>query len=140
MLQRIDLVFSYWIFVWYILYVNKLTIYNPKFVLGLGIIENIIVFISMIYFSSKISTIIWFLFINTFIKFIPFYTLIHEYIKIQDIIASIALFLVYCVWIYMNGESVIEYQNKIFDSLIHNKNATPFMYLISKLHNFLNKS
>jgi len=139
MLLRIDLVFSYWIFFWYIFYLYKFTIYSPKFILGLGILENIIIFGLMVYFGSKMNTLIWFLFINLFIKVIPFYTLRNETIKWQDINATIILFLVYCVWVYINGESVIEYQNKIFDSLIHNINATPFMYLISKIQNLISK-
>jgi hypothetical protein len=139
MLLRIDLVFSYWIFLWYIFYLYKFTTYSPKFILGLGILENIITFGLMVYFGSKMNTLIWFLFINLFIKVIPFYTLRNETIKWQDINATIILFLVYCVWVYINGESVIEYQNRIIDSLIHNKNATPFMYLISQFKNFISK-
>jgi len=139
MLLRVDLVFSYWIFFWYIIYIYKLTIYSPKFILGLGIFENIITFGLMVYFGSKISTLIWFLFINLFIKVIPFYTLKNESIKWQDIKVTFILFLVYCVWVYINGESVIEYQNRIFESLIHNKNATPFMYVISQFQKIISK-
>lgn len=136
MLLRIDLVFSYWIFVWYLVYIYKLTIYSPKFILGLGIIENIITFMFMIYFGSTYLTLIYFLLINTFIKLIPFYTLRNESIKIRDIIATFILFFIYSIWVYMNGESVVEYQNKIIDSLIHNKNATPLMYVINQFQKY----
>jgi hypothetical protein len=139
MLLRIDLVFSYWIFMWYIIYLNKLTKYSPKFILGLGIIENIITFIFMIYFGATVGTLISFTLINIVIKIIPFYTLLNQTIQIQDINATILLFFIYCIWVYINGESVIEYQNKILDSLINNKNATPFMYMISKIKSYINK-
>lgn len=43
--MRLDYVFSYWIFAWYLLYIAKITKYNPKFVLILGIIENSFTFI-----------------------------------------------------------------------------------------------
>jgi len=38
---RIDLVFSYWVYFWYILYAFKITNYSPKFPLILGLIDNI---------------------------------------------------------------------------------------------------
>ena len=131
MLLRIDLVFSYWIFFWYLFYIYKITNYSPKFILGLGIIENIITYCLMVYFGSKITTLI------SFIKIIPFYTLRKETIKWQDVKATFLLFFVYCIWVYMNGESVIEYQNRIIDSLLHNKNATPFMYVISEFQKLI---
>ena len=40
-MNRIDFVFSYWIFLWYILYEFKITQYNPKWALTFGLIENI---------------------------------------------------------------------------------------------------
>lgn len=132
MLLRIDLVFSYWIFFWYIVYSYKITNYSPKFILGLGIIENIATFIFMVYFGASYLTLFHFLLINTFIKLLPFYTLRNESIHFRDIIATILLFFVYSIWVYINGESVVEYQNKIIDSLIHNKNATPLMYVITQ--------
>jgi hypothetical protein len=38
--MRFDLVFSYWIFAWYLLYMAKIIKYSPKLVIVLGIIEN----------------------------------------------------------------------------------------------------
>jgi hypothetical protein len=133
MLYRIDLVFSYWIFVWYLLYVLHIVKYNPKFAIIIGIIENIVMFLTMIYFGSSYETLFNFIIINIFIKFIPYYTLIQTSIAYNDIKVTILLFLIYSIWVYINRESVIEYQNKIFDSLIHNKNQTPLMFLIQKI-------
>ena len=133
MLYRIDLVFSYWIFVWYLLYLMHIIKYNPKFAISIGIIENIFMFLIMIFFGSSYETLFYFIIINIFIKLIPYYTLIQTNITYRDIKATILLFLIYCVWVYINGQSVIEYQNKIFDSLIHNKNQTPFMFFIQKM-------
>ena len=52
MALRIDLVFSYWMFFWYILYAFKLTKYSPKFIIGLGIIENFIMLLLMFYYKK----------------------------------------------------------------------------------------
>ncbi len=137
MLLRIDLVFSYWIFAWYLLYIYRfpifITNYSPKFAIGLGIIENIFTFLFMYFFGSSRKTLIMFVIINTIIKLIPFYTLINETIQWKDIYASILLFLIYAVWVYVNGKSVIEYQNKILNSLAQNRNETPFMYFLNRI-------
>jgi hypothetical protein len=138
MLLRIDLVFSYWIFAWYLLYIYRfpffVTNYSPKFAIGLGIVENIFTFLFMFYFGASNETLFMFVIINTFIKLLPFYTLRNETIRMKDIYASILLFGIYAIWVYINGESVIEYQNKILNSLAQNKHETPVMYLLDKLN------
>ena len=137
MLLRIDLVFSYWIFAWYLLYIYHFPIfirhYSPKFAIGLGIVENIFTFLFMYCFGGSKQTLLMFVIINTMIKLIPFYTLRNETITRKDIYASILLFFIYTVWVYINGESVIEYQNKILNSLAQNKNETPLMYFIERI-------
>lgn len=136
MALRIDLVFSYWMFFWYILYAFKFTNYSPKFIIGLGIIENFIMLLLMFYYKTKSITILYFIIINFFIKIVPFYMMLNEKIKISDIYATIILFMVYSVWVYLNGVTVVEYHNKIFDSLIYNKNETPFMSFMSYIQKY----
>jgi len=68
---RSDFVFSYWIFTWFILYLLKIVPYSPKFVIILGIIENLFVFMYMIFYKSPIYNIIKFIIINILIKVIP---------------------------------------------------------------------
>jgi hypothetical protein len=38
--MRLDIIFSYWIFAWYLCYVFKWTHYSPKLALLFGLIEN----------------------------------------------------------------------------------------------------
>ena len=139
MALRFDLVFSYWLFFWYILYIYKFTQYNPKMLLKIGILENIILLWMMFNFGTKTETIFKFILINTFIKFIPLYTIINTTIHIKDIIAGIVLFIIYIIWVYVNGYSIIEYHNKIFESLIQGKNETPFMFLLEKIKVYFKK-
>lgn len=140
MLLRIDLVFSYWIFAWYLLYIYRfpifITNYSPKFAIGLGIIENIFTFLFMFYFGASRQTLFMFVIINTMIKLLPFYTLRNETIQLKDIYATILLFSIYAIWVYINGESVIEYQNKILNSLAQNRNETPLMYFIERIREY----
>ena len=78
---RADLVFSYWIYLWYILYAFKITNLSPKFPLILGLIDNIIMFGLMLLYSTSRKTIFYFLIINTIIKVVPLYYLKNEQIK-----------------------------------------------------------
>ena len=130
---RTDLVFSYWIFVWYILYALKLTKYSPKFALLFGIIDNIILLFLMITFGSSKRTIFYFILINILIKVLPYYTLLKEPIKITDIYFTCLLLLIFVVWLHINKQSLIGNIKLIHDSLVFNKNETPFLSLIENI-------
>jgi len=132
--MRLDYVFSYWIVAWYLLYIAKITKYNPKFVLILGIIENSFLLLFMIIYKTKISSIVIFIILNIFIKIIPYYTVRNDKIIKKDIIATIILFIIYCLWLYINtGNNVIEYHIKISESVIKDKNETPAMRFINNI-------
>jgi hypothetical protein len=136
MFLRVDLVFSYWILFWYIIYIFRYTQYNPKFAIGLGIFENFIMLLMMVYFNTSFNSIIRFVIINIFLKIIPYYTLRNTVIYLKDILASIRLFIIYIVWLFINGQNVIALQNKVFVSLVKDKNETPMMWLFNKLENY----
>ena len=111
---RYDLVFSYWIFLWYLLYIFRIINISPKLALCLSIIENTILFLIM-FFILKCSneTIIKFLIINTFIKVIPLYSIWNDKINwLKDIYYIFILFIIYIIWCYIFG-------NKIFDNQIN---------------------
>ena len=133
MQKRFDLVFSYWIFIWALLYKLKITKYNPKLLLLLGIAENMVVLVFMILFNSSYTNIFYFIIINIFIKIIPYYQLRKTRITYDDIYASIVVFLIYCLWLYINDIEVIKYEKKVIYSLVHNKNQTPGLYFLHKI-------
>lgn len=136
MLIRIDLVFSYWIFAWYLAYMANLTTYNPKLGIVLGIVENILLVIVLIVFGATVSYISLFLLINVIIKVIPLYNIYNTKTTITDIYALIVLFIIYAVWLYINNSTVLEYQNKIFQSILHGTNETPAMWLVEKIREY----
>ena len=133
---RVDLVFSYWILFWYIIYVFRFTRYNPKFAIGLGIFENFIMLILMFYYNTNFNSIIRFIIINIFIKIFPYYTLRNTIVQVKDIVASIFLFIMYVMWLFVNGQDLIRLQSKIFTSLIRNKNETPMMWVFDKIEKY----
>jgi hypothetical protein len=130
---RADLVFSYWIYFWYLLYAIKITTYSPKFPLILGLIDNIIMLFLMLVFGTSKRTIFYFIIINTLIKVVPLYYLRNETIKITDIYFTILLFFIFILWLHLNKQSLFGNIKIIHDSLLFGQDKTPFMALINKL-------
>ena len=130
---RADLVFSYWIFIWFILYEFKFTRYSPKFPLILGVIDNLIMLILMILYGTSRRTIFYFIVINTLIKVLPLYYLRDESIKLNDIYFTSGLFLLFIFWLHVNEQSLVGNIKLIHDSLLYGKNQTPFMALLQQI-------
>jgi hypothetical protein len=134
MLLRVDYIFSYWIFVWYLLYIFRITNKNPLIAFILGLIENMIVVVAMLYHGSKYT---WIFFINIlFFKIIPIYFLLkpsyYVFKSVNDIWVLIWVFFIYYIWIIANNVSIFAIYKKHIDSLINDKNETPFMGLVQK--------
>ncbi len=129
---RVDLIFSYWIYFWFILYKLKITIYNPKFVIICGAIENIIVLISMLYYNTNINLIIRFVIMFIILKVIPLYVIKNTNIKIKDIIATIFLFILYILWTILNGKTSYDFIDNTKNLIIYNKDTLPGMLYLKK--------
>jgi hypothetical protein len=134
---RLDFIFSYWIFVWYILYFLKFVKYSPKFALYVAMIDNMILLSILIYKKSSIYDIAKFLAINTFIKYLPIYTLLDEKIKRRDIIATIILFLIYLIYVYVNNNNIYEIYNKIIKGYTEDEYKTPISAFYDSIFNKL---
>jgi len=130
---RADLVFSYWIYLWYILYAFKITDFSPKFPLIIGLIDNIIMLLLMLVYGTSRETIFYFLIINTLIKVVPLYYLRNEPIKLNDIYFTVFLFIVFVGWLHLNKQSLVGNLKVIHDSLIYGQNKTPFMSILNKI-------
>lgn len=137
--MRPDLIFSYWIYIWFIFYSIGWISYSPKFPLLLGLIDNIIMFLLMLYYGTKKKTIIYFLLINTVIKIIPLYYLRNEYIYLKDIYFTIGLFMLFIIWLHINKQSLVGNLKLVHDSLLYSKGSTPGISFLSKFEkNFRN--
>ena len=129
---RADLVFSYWIFAWFILYEFRFTEYSPKFPLILGVIDNLIMLVLMILYGTSRQTIFYFIVINTLIKVMPLYYLRNESIRLNDIYFTCGLFLLFVFWLHLNEQNLVGNIKLIHDSLLYGKDETPFMALLKK--------
>ena len=130
---RADLVFSYWIYVWFILYACKYLKYSPKFALILGLLDNTVMLLFMSLFGTSMRTIFYFVIINTTIKVLPLYYLRQERITAKDVYFTCGLFIIFVVWLHINEQSLIGNIKTIHDSLLYGKNETPFMSLHSSI-------
>jgi hypothetical protein len=136
--MRLDFIFSYWILLWYLAYAIKFTDISPKFALVFGLIENLIMFSYIAYLGTPIGTLMRFGIANTAIKIIPLYLLRREPIRRSDIIMTLVIFGLYNAWLFLHGETFYRVVSKITDSLVHNKNETPFMKLLARLERATN--
>jgi len=119
---RPDYIFSFWIYLFWIIYIFKIyREYNPKLLLLIGVCFDIVLFFFMLYYKTNIyKIVIPFIFVIIFIKIIPLYTLRNNTIKIQDFYFSILLFIIYFFWLRINNISFEYIFNEIQRSIIKN--------------------
>lgn len=125
--------FSYWIFIWYILYVLHLTQYNPKIGLLFALIANILLLILMIWYKTTTHLVFLLLLVMLFEKIIPLYTIWNIKTSYNDVLVFIILFAIYIVWIIMNKQYINNFINNLFDLIIYKKNTLPAMILLEKM-------
>jgi len=140
---RADYIFSYWIYIWYILFYLGSTIvnankkwvpYNPLFAL---IVTGILEFIQLgmlLYYSTIVSSIPYILVIFL-LKLFPIYTIYKIPLKQNDYIFTCILFLIYLGWLQIHQTNLYEVYVKITDSLIYGKNQTPLLHLFHTIIN-----
>ena len=141
---RPDFIFSYWIFVWFLIYLvsniffDKNIIHSPLLELYIGF------FVSLYGFSYLASTISSTLMLMKFlamlmaIKIVPLFITIyligtykinlkHD---LKKVLILLLIYFVYLVCWNVNAFDVYKYEGI---SIINNDNKTPFFYILSKI-------
>jgi hypothetical protein len=132
---RPDLIFSYWIYLWYILYLFKIIKYNPKLAIILGIIENLIVLILMYIYNTKKIFVILFTIMFIILKLIPLYTISRSKIIFKyDSLNILILFIIYLIWVSMNNLTIRDAFNNTKNLILYNKNTTPGMIFLHYIY------
>ena len=132
--MRLDFIFSYWIFFWYILYIFGLFArYNPKFAIIAGLFENIIIVLLMVFYQTSIKLIILFAIMSVILKIIPLYTLWNEKIKSGDIGFTFLLFFAYLFWTSINNLKIGDFLKRSKGLILHNKNTLPGMQFLDRI-------
>jgi len=134
-MYQFDLIFSNWMFVWFLLYQMKITSYNPKIAFILGLIINACLISLMIYYNNSFIYIFLFSVLIFIFKFIPFWILRNTNLRLKDFYALLILFFIYVIWIGgFNLESYIKNNNDIIANIKNNKPTNPFIkYVLNKI-------
>lgn len=128
MFPRIDLHFSYWILIWFLLYELKLVSYNPKLFIIMALFANCFLVFLMMYYHHAILEILIFLFIITIQKVIPLYILFYEKTNWKDVHIGIMLFLLYLMYCYVSYGSIEQAKKRgedCYKNIINGKPFTP---------------
>ena len=133
-MEKVYFIFSYWIFLWYLLYFFKIVNYNPKFAIIIGIIENICILLLMIFYNTKVKLFLLFILMMIILKIIPLYSIWNKKIQNRDIIATFILFIIYLFFMILNKKNVSNFIKHIKDLIIYNKNTLPGMSFFEKLN------
>ena len=129
---RIDFIFSYWLFFWFLLYKFNITNYNPYIGLIIGLIVNTIMFILYLKYKNYYKALL-FIIINTIIKIIPIYILRDSKLQ-KDIYALFILYIIYSIYKYLLDKDTKLFHLKININNYKDKNInTPFMILLDNL-------
>jgi hypothetical protein len=129
-----DKFFSYWAFTWFLLYFflgHSFHIPSPKLALEIAFLENIVEFIYLISVNLDVLLLFKFLLMLVLFKVIPIYLLRKVPLAIpRDIYILIFVFIVYVIYLYLTGTTLLDVYNETNKSLTEKKNDTPFYKFI----------
>lgn len=140
-----DKLFTYWVFVWFLVYyysvhTKDVHVKIPSPIIGLyvGLVENLVVFISFITTNTQWIEWLKYIIIILFTKGLPIYLIRNQpVVWSQAIYSFFALFLVYLLYLQWLGTNVIEVYKETEKSLTQGKNNTPIYRLIDQISKFI---
>lgn len=109
-MQRFDHVFSYWLFVWYLLFAARFVPYNPLPFLVAGLLFNLGSLLLGYIKDPKP-----FIFINIFIKILPIYSLMGTPVRAIDYQAGFVYLLMWFAWLIINKEDLFKVRTPLTD-------------------------
>jgi hypothetical protein len=128
---RFDLIISYWIFAWFILYLYNIIPYSPHLTLVLALLFECVVLVLMILKNGSIYYIALFIIITILIKVIPLYILRDETIDyLPQLLYMGVLVTMYTIWLLLNKQDAIGYFTYQMQGLYKGKATTPAISII----------
>lgn len=118
--------FSYWIFIWFLLYYFRIVHSNPKWWLVLAFIQNIIVIFLLIRYKYSLKFILIFGLIAVLVKVIPFMLIKDTKVHNTDFVWYFIIFGMYCLGMYLNNKNTMNYIFP-FDSIKNKKFFPPIL-------------
>lgn len=99
---RLDFIYSYWIFAWFLLYMIGIVSIAPLLLIYIGILGNLLELMYLVYNKATTYNLIKFIHINVILKVIPIYFIWKLKITRTELKWSIIITFVYLLWIYIN--------------------------------------
>jgi len=142
-----DKLFTYWVFTWFLVYYYSihsvrfpLTIPSPIIGLYVGLVENLVVFISFITTNTNWIEWVKYIIIILFTKGLPIYLIYKEsFVWSEAIYSFFVLFIMYLLYLQWLGTNVIEVYKETEKSLTQGKNNTPIYRLIDQISKFIRR-
>ncbi len=119
---RLDLIFSNWIFIWFVLFYVGLTKYNPTFAILLASVMILSEIFILLWLGANEYNIKKFIILNIIMKNVPLLILFSiNKLKInkKDIYFSFILFFIYNIYLFINGMNIYSFYNKLLFAYIH---------------------
>ena len=139
-----DLLFSYWIITWFLIYEivnlfpeNKLSAQflqygNPKLAILVAFIENMVTYTLLFLRKIDKTTLVKYGTMIILIKLFPLYLLRTTEIQwINDSIILSILFLIYTQYIHLRGTNIIELYKKSFSYIERGERKTPLFSIFN---------
>jgi hypothetical protein len=135
-----DLLFSYWIFIWAVIYTFLFTgfspyVYqsiNPLIPLYIALLYNILEFAGLWLAGVSASILLEFIAMIFTLKIVWIFLLRNTKILLwENMGVMAALFVIYNFYLYLNNTNIISLYKDVNTSLRNGDNRTPFMYLIN---------
>lgn len=128
MLQSADLIFTYWIFTWFLLYYLVFPdLYNPKFALISGLIVNLVILCILIYNAVPLFYIIGFMIVILITKISPLYLIRKTKIRTSDIYFTVCLFLLYVLYFWIKENKNLKQMRSELRNFLSGKANSPIM-------------
>lgn len=147
---RLDYIFSNWIIIWFVLYFIGIMPYNPTFILILALCLVIFETVYMWYLGANAYNMKKYIIINIMLKNIPLLLLWSQNrlsIKAGDVYFTIVLFIIYNIYLQLNGQNIVTYYDILHKPYYKNiddpeqktlfSNTYDYMYNLIQKHQIL---
>jgi hypothetical protein len=134
---RIDYIFSYWIFTWFLLFLIFPTkVPSPLLAFIIAFIINVGEVLYLVTLNVPKLRILIYLLQIVIAKMIPIGIIYYYFNKknslSNDVSIMFGLFIIYNIYLYINKTNFLKINRDIVESIEKGNNNTPFFYLISK--------
>jgi hypothetical protein len=128
-------IFSYWIFLWFVLYYFKLTKYNPLLILIVGYIITLGELLYLITMGANKYNIIKFITINSILKIIPILLIYNTKTTYKDLMIGLYIFLLYLLIMAVMQIDPYKFYKTMLDTYLYDDNK--YKSIVSVFYDYI---